>query len=173
MVLICRNLSLFAQGFLQPSLVEIGLAVMEKNLFECNNIFSLFVMISPCKIARMLCVKFGWNCLSGCWGEDFKISSMFFRYIVIWSRWKTSCPYLNKLEFPSPKGALCQVWLKVAQWFLRGKWKYNKFTDGRTEKWPTTGYQKSSLELLLTLVKNLKLFSSYFTNCVILSKKPS
>ena len=26
---------------------------------------------------------------------------------------------LNKLESPSPKNALCQVWLKLAQWFLR------------------------------------------------------
>ena len=27
----------------------------------------------------------------------------------------------NKLEFPSPKDALCQVWLKLAQWFWRGR----------------------------------------------------
>ena len=27
--------------------------------------------------------------------------------------------YLNKLESPSPKDALCQVWLKLAQWFWR------------------------------------------------------
>ena len=27
--------------------------------------------------------------------------------------------HLNKLEFPSPNDALCQVWLKLAQWFLR------------------------------------------------------
>ena len=27
--------------------------------------------------------------------------------------------FLNKLEFPSPKDALCQVNLKLAQWFLR------------------------------------------------------
>ena len=26
---------------------------------------------------------------------------------------------LNKLESPSRKDALCQVWLKLAQWFLR------------------------------------------------------
>ena len=26
---------------------------------------------------------------------------------------------LNKLEFPSPKDALCQIWLKLAQWFWR------------------------------------------------------
>ena len=27
--------------------------------------------------------------------------------------------YLDKLEFPLPKDALCQVWLKLAQWFWR------------------------------------------------------
>ena len=27
--------------------------------------------------------------------------------------------HLNKLESPSPKDALCQVWLKMAQWSLR------------------------------------------------------
>ena len=27
--------------------------------------------------------------------------------------------HLNKFESPSPKDALCQVWLKLAQWFLR------------------------------------------------------
>ena len=29
--------------------------------------------------------------------------------------------YLNKLESPSPKDVLCQVWLKLAQWFWRRK----------------------------------------------------
>jgi hypothetical protein len=27
--------------------------------------------------------------------------------------------HLNKLESPSPKGDLCQVWLEMAQWFYR------------------------------------------------------
>ena len=27
--------------------------------------------------------------------------------------------HLNKLETPSPKDDLCQVWLKMAQWFWR------------------------------------------------------
>ena len=32
---------------------------------------------------------------------------------------KGVAPYLNKLESPSPKDALCQVWFKQAQRFLR------------------------------------------------------
>ena len=31
-------------------------------------------------------------------------------------------PSLNKLESPPPKDALCQVWMKLAQWFWR-RWK--------------------------------------------------
>ena len=30
--------------------------------------------------------------------------------------------HLNKLESLSPKDVLCQVWLKLAQWFLRRRW---------------------------------------------------
>ena len=31
--------------------------------------------------------------------------------------------HLNQLESPSPKDALCQVWLKLAQWFWRRRFK--------------------------------------------------
>ena len=46
--------------------------------------------------------------------------------------------HLNKLEFPWPKDALCQVWLKLAQWFWKRRWihvcgKNNKQTDGRID----------------------------------------
>ena len=59
--------------------------------------------------------------------------------------------HLNKLESPPPKDALCQVWLKLVQWFWRRSWKCEKFTDGqtdkRTDRRQTTGDQKRSLEL--------------------------
>ena len=71
--------------------------------------------------------------------------------------------HLNKLESPSPKDTLCHVWLKLAQWFWRRRWKCEKFTDRQTDRqtdrwtdrwtdgWTdrrrTTGDQKSSLEL--------------------------
>ena len=35
---------------------------------------------------------------------------------------------LNKLESPSPKDTLCQVWLKLAQWFWRRRRKCENFT---------------------------------------------
>ena len=68
----------------------------------------------------MLCAKIGWNWLSGSGEEIFLISLMYFRYfcnnLPLEMGWVL---HLNKLESPSPKDALCQVWLKLAQWFLR------------------------------------------------------
>ena len=42
--------------------------------------------------------------------------------------------HLNKLESPSPKNALCQVWLKLTQWFWRRRTKgWNQQTDLKTK----------------------------------------
>ena len=41
------------------------------------------------------------------------LSSIYFRYFVMITPWNRAWP--NKLEFPSPKDALCQVWLKLAE----------------------------------------------------------
>ena len=41
--------------------------------------------------------------------------------------------YFNKLKSLLSKDALCQVWLKLAQWFLSKRWKCEKFTDGQTD----------------------------------------
>ena len=50
----------------------------------------------------------------------FKILSTYFRYFVNYLPLeKDGAINLNKLESPSPKDALCQVWLKLAQWFWR------------------------------------------------------
>jgi hypothetical protein len=59
---------------------------------------------------------------------------------------------LNKLESPPPKDDLCQVWLKLAQWFRRRRRKCKSLqtdrrTDGRTDGRRTKGDQNSSLEL--------------------------
>ena len=44
---------------------------------------------------------------------------MYFHNFVIISPLKGEALRLNKLESPLPKDALCQVWLKFAQWFWR------------------------------------------------------
>ena len=50
----------------------------------------------------------------------------FFNFVNVFSLFRYYLPlekggthHLNKLESPSPKDALCQVWLKLAQWFWR------------------------------------------------------
>ena len=62
-----------------------------------------------------------WPCGSGV--EDFWILSMYFCYFVIISPWKRA----GALICSSPKDALCQVWLKLAQWFWRRRWKCKRF----------------------------------------------
>jgi hypothetical protein len=41
--------------------------------------------------------------------------------------------HLNKLESPSPRDDLCQVWLKLAQWFWRRIQKCKSLTDRLTD----------------------------------------
>ena len=60
-----------------------------------KNIFSFFQnwMVLICKnlnsfYQRMLCAKLGWNWLNGSGEEDFKISSMYFCYFIIFFPWK-------------------------------------------------------------------------------------
>ena len=50
----------------------------------------------------------------------------FFNFVNVFSLLRNYLPFekggalhLNKLESPLPKDALCQVWLKLAQWFWR------------------------------------------------------
>ena len=65
----------------------------------------------------------------------------FFNFINVFSLFHIYLPlgkagvlHLKTLKSPSPLDALCQVWLKLAQWFWRGKWKYEKFTDRLTDR---------------------------------------
>ena len=54
------------------------------------------------------------------WRRNFlnfvNVFSLFRKYITLE---KGGGLHLNKLKFPLPKDALCQVWLKLAQWFWR------------------------------------------------------
>ena len=39
--------------------------------------------------------------------------------------------YTSKSESTSPKDALCQVWLKLAQWFCRKEDKFTRITNNK------------------------------------------
>ena len=70
---------------------------------------------------RMLCYKFGWNWPMQCfWRRRFlnfmNVFSLFRKYLPLG---KGGAFHMNKLESSSPKNALCQVCLIMAQWFWR------------------------------------------------------
>ena len=57
------------------------------------------------------------------------------KFVNVFSPFRNYLPFgkdvaldLNKLESPSPKDTLCQVWLKLAQWFWRRRRKCENFT---------------------------------------------
>ena len=79
--------------------------------------------------------KFGWNWPGGSGEEDFlnfvNLCSLFLKYLPLE---KGGVLHLNKLESPSLMDSLCQVWLKLTQWFLRRIRKLEKFTDGQTDR---------------------------------------
>ena len=142
----------------------------EEDFLNSSMYFCNFVILTPWKRAepfiwtnlnplypRMLCAKFGWNWPSGAGEDDFSNLLMYFRNLVnnfvnVFLQFRNSHPlekgralYLNKFESPSPKDALCQVWLKLAKWFwrrrcLRLRWAKNchKVTVEMNESIKTT-----------------------------------
>ena len=75
-------------------------------------------MVFICKTfhLRMLYAKFRWNWPNGSAEEDFYVSSMYFCCVVFISPLKKASP---AFESPLPKNALCQIWVKLTQWFCR------------------------------------------------------
>ena len=64
--------------------------------------------------------------LCGSGEDDFSILSMYFRNCVSISSWQNSS--CEKNDSPLPKDDLCQVLLKLPQWFWRRIWKCEKLT---------------------------------------------
>ena len=71
----------------------------------------------------MLCAKFGLNRLSGSGEEFFFFVSVYLLFRYYLSLEKGGTLHLNKFEFPTLKDALCEFWMKLAQWF----WKILRF----------------------------------------------
>ena len=72
---------------------------------------------SPSPKDALCQIWLNWPSSSG--GEDFKISSMYLCYFVNISPWKRLGPSFEHTSIPFTQDALCQVWLKLAQWFWR------------------------------------------------------
>ena len=69
--------------------------------------------------------------------------------------------HLIILESPLPKDALCQVWLKLAQYFRRRRWKCEKYIERQTDGQTTDiNDQKSSL-------KKHTYFANFYTKVVL------
>ena len=115
------------------SLVEIGSVVLESKIFK----FRQCILT----ISNYLPLEKGWafhlNKLESPATKDalcqiwLKLAQWFWRirflnFVNVFSLFRNYPPlekgralHLNKLESPSPKDALCQDWLKLAQWFWR------------------------------------------------------
>ena len=94
------------------------------------------------------------------------IFSLFLYYIPLG---KGRALHLNKLEFPIPKDALYQVWLKLVQWFLRRRWKVYDNDNGLIL------IRKAHLNLWLRWAKNIRRHETtmvrWDTKCVWYAKK--
>ena len=115
-----------------PSLVEIGPVVLEKKYFiNFVNIFSLFHTCLPYEkgaalhLNKLECSS-PKDTLYQVWLKLAKwlLRRIFFNFVHVFSLFRfyltlegDGALYLNKLESPSPNNSLCQVWLKLAQWF--------------------------------------------------------
>ena len=69
---------------------------------------------------RIISAKFDWNWPRA--SEEYFLKSSIYVFTLFRDYLpleKGGALHLNKFESPSPKDALCQVWLKLAQWFRR------------------------------------------------------
>jgi hypothetical protein len=97
--------------------------------------FYIFVIISPLKRTwvalfqtnlnslhqMIICAKFDWIWPAGSKEEDFFFNFQCIFTLLLLSPLgeRLSPSFEKKLEYPWPKDNLCQVWLKLVQWFCR------------------------------------------------------
>jgi hypothetical protein len=130
-----------------------GSVVLEKIFKWPPSHFCIFAINSPLKriwpfiwtfynslYPRMIYSTFDWNWPAGS-GDDF----FFLNFQCICTVFCYHLPldkglplHLKNLKSPPPKDDLCQVWLKLAQWFWRWSRKrksfYRQTDNGRSEK---------------------------------------
>jgi hypothetical protein len=78
----------------------------------------------------MLPTKFGWKWPSGSGEEDKNDHIQFLHFCDYFPFEEGQALCLNKLESPSPKDDLCQVWTKLDQWFWKlNQWLWRRFLN--------------------------------------------
>ena len=110
------NLFHFSQGCFVPSMVEIGPVVLDKKIFKFRQCIDAISKLSSFGKGQT------WIPTSqGCWFKlaQWFLERRFFKIVNAFSQFPNYLPlekggdlHLNKLESPSTKNALCQVWLK-------------------------------------------------------------
>ena len=128
---------------------KIGIWILEEKILNFVSMFSLFYNSPPGK-ERGPSFEPTWIPITqGCFvsslfeiylyinsgGEDFWFRQYIFAIYILYSpQEKGVVLHLSKLGSPSPKDALYEVYLKMAQWFWRRRWKCDKLTDRRTDR---------------------------------------
>ena len=113
-----------------PSLVEIGPVILENKISKVRQCILAIPLISP--LGFLHSNKYESpppkDALCQVWLKlaQWFLRRRFLKFVNVFSLFpyylnleKGVALHLNKIEFPSPNYALCQVWLKLAQWFLR------------------------------------------------------
>ena len=137
------------------SWVEMGLAVLKKNISKCCQYIYAISLLSPIwnmawpfisrnfhshhskmDLLRQVGVKLTFKCW---WLFCFLIYLSIYSYtgdqhVYSLGIWQSPAKrgvalQMNKIESPSPGDAFCQVWFKFTQWFWRRRWTCEKFTD--------------------------------------------
>ena len=106
----------FTQGCIVPSLVKLVLCLLRRRFVNFGDVFLLFCNCLPRQTWIPLHPRTPKWFLTGRFLNFVNVFSLFRNYLPLE---KGVAIHLYKLEFPSTKDDLCQVWLKLAQWFWR------------------------------------------------------
>ena len=138
----------FNKGCLVTNSVKIGPEVLAKKIFKiCQCIFAISCL-SPLGKGCGPSLEQTWIPFTQGWLSPtlvkigllipekkilnfFNVFFFFRNYLPLQKRMDL---HLYKLKSPLPKDALCQVWLQLAQWFLRKRRKCEKFTDRQMDR---------------------------------------
>jgi hypothetical protein len=129
-----------------PSLVKIGPVVLEKIvkwpipfLHFCDYLpleedLALYLNEFEFPLPKDNVYQVWLNLACWFWRRFLKIFSVFLLFCYYLPLERGNPLHLNKLESPFPKDDLCQVWLKLAQWFWRRSRKCKSLqTDGQMD----------------------------------------